>query len=105
MIESGSQTFGLVGLHHHSLPYIRHRLDLDGTPQQAGATLGSRISGEAKAFANGPQFLMARTILKSPTWHADTMAAAKAAPGGERIEFVDAYTFFLLLKTQLSPGN
>ena len=105
MIETGSQSFGLVGLHDHSLPYIRHRLDLDGSPAQAGATLISQITGEKKTFGDGPEFLMARTILKSPTWHANTMAAAKAAPGGERIEFVDVYSFFLLLKTQLSQAN
>ena len=44
---------------------------------------------------------MPRTILKSPTWHAQTMRAARAAPGGERIEFVNAPTFFLLLKQSL----
>jgi hypothetical protein len=35
------------------------------------------------------------------------MAAAQAAPGGRQIQFVDAYTFFLLLKTQLAttPTN
>ncbi|HEX4349145.1 MAG TPA: hypothetical protein VH251_02095, partial [Verrucomicrobiae bacterium] len=102
MIETGSKSFGLVGLHGGTLPYIRHRLDLDGSPAQAGATLVRLVEGEKKAFAGGPQFLMARTILKSPTWHADTMAATKATPGGERIEFVEAYTFFLLLKTELS---
>jgi hypothetical protein len=101
MIQTESKTIGLVGLHRGTLPYVRHRLDLDGSPAQAGATLAAQVGREQKAFAGGPQFLMARTILKSPTWHAETMAAAKAAPGGERIEFVDADTFFLLLKTQL----
>jgi tRNA(Arg) A34 adenosine deaminase TadA len=44
---------------------------------------------------------MARTVLKSPTWHAETIAATQAAPGGERVTFLDAYSFFLLLKTNL----
>jgi len=100
MIETGSTSFGLVGLHRGTLPYIRHRMDLDGAPAQAGPALVAQVAGEAKAFAGGPQFLMARTILKSPTWHAQTMAAAKSAPGGERIKFVDVYTFFLLLKEE-----
>lgn len=102
MIETESQSFGLVGLHRGTLPYIRHRLDLDGTPDQAGATLVSVVQSERTRFNGGPQFLMPRTILKSPTWHAQTMAAAQALPGGEHIQFVDVYTFFLLLKTQLA---
>jgi hypothetical protein len=105
MIGTESKSFGLVGLYRGTLPYIRHRLDLDGTPAQAGANLAAKVAGERKDFAGGPQFLMTRTILKSPSWHANTMAAAKAAPGGERIEFVDAYTFFLLLKYQLGQGK
>lgn len=65
------------------------------------------MTTEKKAFAGGPQFLMPRTILKSPTWHAQTMARTKTLAGGEAIEFVDVYTFFLLLKTHLAraPGN
>lgn len=101
MIGTESRSFGLVGL-HGALPYIRHRLDLDGTPAEAGMTLANTVAAEKNAFAGGPQFLMPRTILKSPTWHTQTMAAAQAAPGGNRIQFVDAYTFFLLLKTELA---
>jgi len=97
----------LVGLHHGTMPFIRHRLDLGGSPAQAGATLAARLAEEKNSFTGGAQFLMARTILKSPTWHAETMAAAQAAPEGRQIQFVDAYTFFLLLKTQLAttPTN
>jgi hypothetical protein len=101
MIGTGETSFGLVALHGGKLPYIRHRLDLDGSPPQAGGVLVAKLAEEKKEFAGGPQFLMPRTILKSPTWHAETMAASHAAPSGEWIEFVDAPTFFLLLKTQL----
>ena len=101
MIQTSSKSFGLVRLHDGTMPYIRHRLDLSGSPTQAGADLAAKVADEKKDFAGGPQFLMVRTVLKSPTWHANTMAAAKATPGGERIEFLDAYTFFLLLKTSL----
>jgi hypothetical protein len=94
-----------VGFHGGTLPYIRHRIDLDGSPAQAGPKLASLVRGEARSFGGGPQFLMARTILKSPTWHAQTMAAAKSAPGGGQIEFVDVYTFFLLLKEQFEHGR
>ena len=107
MIGTEEKSFGLVGLHAGKLPFIRHRLDLDGSPAVAGANLAAKVAAEKKDFAGGTQFLMTRTILKSPTWHAETMAAAQAAPGGQRIQFVDAYTFFLLLKIQLetSPIN
>jgi hypothetical protein len=102
MIGTNDKSFGLVALHRGRLPYIRHRLDLDGSPEQAGAALAAKVAEEKKDFVGGAQFLMSRTVLKSPTWHAETMAAALAAPGGQQIQFVDAYTFFLLLKTQLA---
>jgi len=105
MIETSSRSFGMVGFHERQLPYIRHRLDLDGTPEQAGATLIAQIEKEKAAFAYGPQFLMTRTILKSPTWHTDVMNATKSISGGERVEFVDVYSFFLLLKTYLSQPH
>ena len=91
----------LIALHEGKLPYIRHRMDLDGPPAQAAAVLLAKVAEETPHFPDGPQFLMARTVLKSPTWHAETIAATQAAPGGERVTFLDAYSFFLLLKTNL----
>ena len=102
MILTTNQSFGMAALHRGTLPYIRHRLDLDGIPAQAGTNLAAMVAAERKSFAGGSQFLSVRTILKSPTWHAEVMKAAQAAPGGERVQFVDAHTFYLLLKTELS---
>lgn len=106
MILTTNQSFSTVALHRGTLPYIRHRMDLgDENPAKAGPELAEKVASERKDFRGGTQFLMVRTILKSPTWHAETMAAAQAAPGGERIQFVDAYTFFLLMKTQLAKSS
>jgi len=79
------------GVHRGSMPYTRMKLDLEGSPQEAGA----RVAGMADV--NLPKFLFIRTILKSPSWHRDTMAAATAK--SPNVEFVDPYSFFLLLKT------
>ena len=77
-------------------------MDLDGAPPQAAKTLVGLVNGQKSHYPSGVQFLMPRTVLKSPTWIADTSAAAKTVPGGERITFLDAYSFFLLMKTQLA---
>jgi len=105
MIGTGNNTFGLVGLHGGQVPCIRHQMDLNGTPSEAGAKVAARIAAGWQGAAGETQFFMPRTILKSPTWHAKTMAAAQAAPGGDRIQFVDAYTFFLLLRTHLLEAS
>ena len=108
MLGTTNKSFGKIALDRGIMPYIRHRLDLvPHDPAQAGAQLAGLVAAEKKDFPGGTQFLMVRTILKSPTWHAATMAAAQAAAGGQRIQFVDAYTFFLLMKTYLvsAPGS
>lgn len=81
------------GLHQNTLPLLSMKMDLDGSPKEAGAVL-ARLTG-----ANLPKFSPIRTILKSPTWHQQTMDRALSLPGGDKVKFVDPYTFFLLLKT------
>jgi hypothetical protein len=80
-------------LHKNTMPFLRMKMDLDGSPDAAGAVI-ARLSG-----ANLPTFSPLRTILKSPTWHKETMDRARSLPGGDKLKFVDPYTFFLLLKT------
>ena len=99
MLQTSEPSLKLIALHAGNLPYIRHRTDLDGPPVQAAAALLAKMAEEKPHFTDGPQFLMARTVLKSPTWHAETIAATQAAPGGERVTFLDAHSFFLLLKS------
>ena len=82
-----------AGLHKKTMPYIRMKLDLYGNPPEAGPRIARLVEPDL------PQFMVIRTILKSPTWHRQTMQHAKQAPGGKALRFVDPYTFFLLLKT------
>ncbi|MFV2066207.1 MAG: hypothetical protein ACC645_04450 [Pirellulales bacterium] len=79
------------GLHRGTMPMLRMKLDLYGDPPDAGRRITSLVTADV------PQFMCIRTILRSPTWHKQTMEhAEQAAPG--KIRFVDPYTFFLLLK-------
>lgn len=79
------------------MPYVRMKLDLYGEP----AVAGRQIAG--LAGQNLPKFMFIRTILQSPSWHRDTMAAARAA--NPNVEFVDPYTFFLLVKEYEMVGQ
>ncbi len=82
------------GLHRGQMPFITMKMDLDGDPKRAGSTIANM------AGVNLPKFAPIRTILKSPTWHRQTMDRAVELARAERIQFVDPYTFFLLLKAQ-----
>lgn len=84
------QKIGWQGLWKDTMPYLRMRRDIYGTPEAAGkeiAELSRRRS---------PEFLFVRTILQSPSWTRDTMAASVAAE--PRLKWLDPYRFFLLLK-------
>ena len=78
------------GVFRGVMPHVRMKLDLDGAPPDAGATIASL------AGVNTPKFLFIRTILKSPSWHREVMDTAVAE--NSNVEFVDPYTFFLLVK-------
>lgn len=78
------------GVFRGTMPYLRMKLDLDGEPAAAGERLATM------AGINAPKFMFIRTILKSPTWHQETMARARAL--NPQAEFVDPYAFFLLFK-------
>lgn len=82
------------GLHRDTMPFIRMGADFHGaSPEQAA----DRIAREA-ANRTAPAFLPLRTILKSPSWHKETMERVGRLPGGKDVRFVDAYRFMLLLK-------
>lgn len=88
---------GLVGqkiphcvVHKGTMPVIRMRHDLYGSPQAAGAELAGLVE------ADRPQFMVIRTILQSPTWHKEVMEHAGAKR--PELRFVDPYTFFALMK-------
>lgn len=92
---------GLVGqkipnlaLHRDTMPCIRMKTDLYGTPQEAGANIAKLAKPGDK-----PQFMFIRTILQTPSWHKGAMEeAVRINPA---ITFVDPYSFFLLLKTHV----
>lgn len=91
---------GIV-LHHDpsqgmtdGMPWIGMKLDLPGDPEKAaGKILRDTVSD------GGPQFLIYRTILWSPTQLKTLYERVKAdSKKGDRIEIVDPYSFFLLQK-------
>ncbi len=65
-----------------------------GTALQQRLTIALLVESELS------QFMVIRTILKSPTWHKQTIEKAKQSNGGDRLRFVDPYSFFLLLKSR-----
>jgi len=72
------------------MPFIRMNLDLDGRPDDVANTIASRFEGDV------PQFLIFRTILKTPSWHVEVRDHLRRIyPDAE---IVDPYTFFALLK-------
>jgi hypothetical protein len=79
------------GLYRDTMPTIRMKLDLHGNPDKAGRHIARLVRPDL------PQFMFIRTILRSPTWHKQTMTHARQVAQG-KLRFVDPYTFFLLLK-------
>lgn len=78
------------GVFRDTMPFIRMKTDLYG----AAGDVGKRIASMAGSIR--PKFMFLRTILQSPSWHKTAMDTARA--NNSNIEFVDPYTFFLLLK-------
>lgn len=78
------------GVFRNTMPFIRMKSDLYGAPEEVGKRIGSM------AGLRQPKFLFLRTILQSPSWHKTAMETARAQ--NPEIEFVDPYSFFLLLK-------
>jgi len=76
------------------MPFVRMDRDLDGPPEAAAR----RVLGRIKE--TGSQFMIFRTILWTPSAHAELFKLIKSSPEGSSIEIVDPYTFFLLLKTK-----
>ena len=84
------QKIPVQGVHKGVMPYTRMKLDLHGSPEDAGARLAQM------AGSGGPKFFFIRTILKSPSWHRGTMARAREL--NPEITFTDPFSFFTLLK-------
>jgi hypothetical protein len=83
------------GVHRGVMPFIRMGADFHMVTPEAAAQRIIETTGELA----GPRFMPLRTILMSPSWHREVMEEVAALPGGERVRFLDAYSFMLLLKT------
>jgi hypothetical protein len=70
-------------------------------PDSAEAT-AVYMAQQAAATTNGPCFLWARTILKSPSWHAEVSRHLREKHPQAQVVVVDPYTFFGLIKEQAS---
>ena len=80
------------------VPYVRMYTDLYGEPPQASAELADRFAREP-----GMRFFMVRTILKSPTWHAETARLLREKTG-DRVCVVDPRSFFELARRVAAKG-
>ncbi len=69
-------------------------------PDSAEAT-AKYMAGRAAAATNGPAFLWARTILKSPGWHAEVSRILREKHPEAPVVIVDPYTFFGLIKAHV----
>ena len=77
------------------IPTIRE-WDMPESPEATAAYMAT----QAAAAAKGPCFLWARTILKSPSWHADVSRVLREKHPKAPVVVVDPYTFFGLIKEQ-----
>lgn len=86
-----AQKIGELGV-HDEMPYVRMRSDLVWSPQESA----DRV---AESFGDlRPEFMVFRTILKTPSWHRDFRDALRAECPDENVQVVDPYTFMYLVK-------
>ena len=77
------------------VPTIRE-WDMPDSAEQTAAYM----AGQAAGAANGPRFLWARTILKSPSWHVEVSRLLRERHPTAPVVVVDPYTFFGLIREQ-----
>jgi hypothetical protein len=89
---------GLVG----ETPYVRMRGDLPrGTVAEGAAAFRGYLDGDVAAPPFVPEFHSMRTILMSPSWHRDVVAAVYDEVPEAGVEVVDAHTFYALVRRYL----
>lgn len=88
---------------HFGMPVIPMRHDLYGEPEKAAKELSEHFA--AAREPGKPLFMPIRTILKTPTWHKRTMEETLRLCGEENVCFLDAYSFFLLMRTAIENGQ
>ena len=77
---------------HGQMPVLRMAADLGDSEDGAAAIIASRLRGRA------PQFLIFRSILKSPTWHLRVLEMLRARCPDEPVAVVDAITLLGLVR-------
>jgi hypothetical protein len=75
---------------HNGMPFLRMSSDLDGTPANAAQTIHRLARGKP------PGFYAFRTVLKTPSWHAQVEQEILRTDGN-KIKFVDLYTLLALV--------
>ena len=113
--EEGRKAYALfspdgIVQHHYGesgitdgMPWLGMKYDLPNAPDPAEA---ARIVLNDVQISDEPQFFVYRTILWSPTQIKALYETLKSDPEkGERIEIVDMYSFFRLLKVALSEKS
>jgi hypothetical protein len=73
-------------------------------PDSAEGT-AAYMAQQAAATANGPRFLWARTILKTPSWHAEVSRLLREKHPEAPVVVVDPYTFFGLIREQAGKAQ
>lgn len=89
-----------VGTHYEKKPGVHEgvascpELDLPNDPAKAAEV----IANLAKSQKEGPGFLWARSILRTPDWYADLSGILAKKYPDLAVEVVDPYTFFGLIR-------
>lgn len=82
------------------IPTLRE-WDIPESPEAAAAF----IAKQAAAATNGPCFLWARTILKTPSWHVEVVKFLREKHPDASVAVVDPYTFFGLIGEHAGQGR
>jgi hypothetical protein len=86
-----------------SMPYTRMGINLGGSSEDAANAILGVLNGDISQAPVEPEFHVFRTVLQNPTWHHDVVTRVQAKKPDAKIVFVDAYTFYQLLRCSLSP--
>ncbi|WP_428388890.1 hypothetical protein [Mucisphaera sp.] len=80
------------GVHEGQMPYARMTADLDGPPAVAAESVMSHLA------EGGTQFLVFRSVLKSPGWLAELIEHLKRGDAADRLRFVSPKAFMSLIR-------
>jgi len=76
---------------HENMPFVQMSADIDGSPAEAARAILKHTSDSSH------QFFVFRSILKTPTWHAEVEQELHRL-AGEKIKVVDLYSLLQLVR-------